>query len=223
MRQRPELAALVAEAIGCWSDVQFRLAVLLSALTGAAADQCAAMFFALTGSASQTAALDGAGQMNLPEDELALFNAVLMVARACEKERNKLAHWTWGHSAELPDALLLIDPKHWARKVTRVRVKTRRPGMITAEDFTIDRREVLVYRKADLKRIIRNTNRADALIAQLDGLLMRERHWPTREPIYRQLCNEPEIREALSRQHGRRKSNPKAPRPPRGRGRPGTP
>jgi len=104
LRARPQLAALVSEAIASWADVQFGLGVVLSALTGAGAEQAVAMFLALTSSAAQLAALRAAAEVKLTREELELFQAVMIAVGAVEKQRNKLAHHIWAHAKELPNA-----------------------------------------------------------------------------------------------------------------------
>jgi hypothetical protein len=51
-----------------------------------------------------------------------------------------LVHWTWGHSLNLPDALLLANPK-------------------SLLEGTLDKNEVFVYREQDFQTIIEANDR----------------------------------------------------------------
>ena len=70
-----------------------------------------AMYEALSGGESRRAALEGAARAALPEADFLLFKAVEKVLSPARRIRNEFAHHIWGTTTEIPNALLLIDPK----------------------------------------------------------------------------------------------------------------
>jgi hypothetical protein len=63
-----------------------------------------------------------------------IIDALLKVIESHEKIRNKIAHWYWGISDEIPDGLALVDPKQILVRDARImdlQAQGKRP---TAED-----------------------------------------------------------------------------------------
>lgn len=148
---RPELAVLVAEAIGIWSEVESRLGSILAFMLTANAVAVSAMYNELSAQA-QRAILLAAARSTLSADDNLLFRAVVKQVTSSAKDRHKLAHWLWGWSPQLPDALLLCDPAYmrdyiaFAEENKELEAKNRYPRFDWDHTF--------VYRKADFDAII---------------------------------------------------------------------
>lgn len=181
LARHPELAVLAIEAIASWSNVEGFMLRLFMQLLGGNESLAASVFLALENQASKTAAINAAAVTALREqpDELNLLRAILSIAKTNEKDRNKLAHWTWGDSPNIPDAVLLVDPR--------------------ASLGELDRSEIYVYKAQDFQGIVRANDRLCGFglsfnfilrghVANRDGRLLAE------------LQAEPEIRERLARQ-----------------------
>jgi hypothetical protein len=69
-----------------------------------------AMYGALTSTQAQMAALQAAAKASLSPEHLELFSALLVVVKRSAVHRNKVAHWLWGISEQVPDALILVNP-----------------------------------------------------------------------------------------------------------------
>ena len=71
------------------------------------------MFDELDSQRSQLRLLTAAARSHFGKDTepYRVFSAALRVADIAQADRHKLAHWIWGHCPELPNALLLADPK----------------------------------------------------------------------------------------------------------------
>jgi hypothetical protein len=56
------------------------------------------VFLSLDGQAAKSAAISAAGASVLKDrdEEFRVLRAILAIAKSNEKDRNKLAHWTWG-------------------------------------------------------------------------------------------------------------------------------
>ena len=181
LARHPELAVLAIEAIASWSNVESFMLKLFIQLLGGDDSLAASVFLALETQHAKNAAIKAAAETALAErpQELSVFRAILSIANTNEKERNKLAHWTWGDSPDIPDALLLVS----SRTILR----------------DIERSDVYVYKAQDFQAIIEANDRLCGYgsrfklilaghVANEDGGLLAE------------LWNEQEITERLARQ-----------------------
>jgi hypothetical protein len=72
-----------------------------------------AMFSAVENRNAQRRMIMAAAEAKLPADHLELLTALLSSAISpVMKERDKLAHWSWAHSPELPHDLILTKPEN---------------------------------------------------------------------------------------------------------------
>ena len=179
LARHPDLALLVAEVISSWSNVEaFHLNLFIN-LMGGKKDKAAKIFLSLESRSARLSAIRAIAA-DLPEKHRNLLNAILSISRSYSKARDKIAHHVWGDSHDLPDALLLVDPKY-------------------ADFETLDRSKVFVYRKNDFQRIIKDNER----LAHFGGLLdfiSQPVHSAGKDHIYERLSQEPEIAEQLRRQ-----------------------
>lgn len=176
--RHPDLAALAMEAIASWSNVEnFMLKMFLQLLGG---DESVAtnIYLALENQAAKTAAINAAAEAVLNEkpNELAILKAIIAISKTNEKSRNKLAHWTWGDSPNIPDGLLLINPR--------------------SSVGNLEYSDIFVYKELDFNSIIEANDKLCGFglrfkfilsghVANQDGRLLAE------------LQEEPEIRERL--------------------------
>ena len=184
LERHPALAAVALEAIASWSNVEAFLLRLYIHLLGGNQSLAASVYLALEGQSAKTNAIKAAAANALAgrAQELQVLEAMLSIAKTNEKERNKLAHWVWGDSPKLPDALLLLDPR--------------------ADIEALDRSEVYVYREQDFRSIIQANDRLCGFGLQLKFVLSG--HVANRDGhLIDRLVREPEIAERLMRQAAR--------------------
>src|SRR5205814_2355136 len=153
---RPHLAAMVAEIIAFWSEIELQRGRYLAALLGENLQAGIAMYLAIASSATRRATLDAASKSTLSESEYDLFCGAMKVARTVEKERNEFAHGMWGYSDDIADGILLVDYSYRldnALKVDRL-YDQMKSGVIQwpVADFTLDHSKIRVYRQKDLDR-----------------------------------------------------------------------
>jgi hypothetical protein len=222
----PKYAQLVSGIFSHWSLVEHRLNLLLVRILGADAEPALAMFAILDAQHLQFKAIEAAAKAALEEHEYDVFKATMGVARSVQTPRNQLAHWVWAHSAELPDALLLCEPKS-AKERDREFTRALESGETDSEKIsalnTFDPAHVQVYREGDLQRARDDLEEAVQItfltVVYLDGTfkgrikpLPWTRNTPTREQLFRQLSDLRLFQEAWHRiQTDRQKSQqPKA-------------
>jgi hypothetical protein len=210
--RRPELAVYPMAAIARWSIVDQLLAeMLMSMLKSTDLSVGMAMFQALTGGESKRAALlAGADEaFGSRSEENCLFKAVLKAINPSRNRRNDFAHHMWGTSKELPDALLLVDPKIWVRHNTAVEVHAKALKRADAEAFflsmfkpepnkELDRRKIQVFRKRDLEEDA-EAARASAEYTLRLSLALKEPKSSTADAMWRALLNVPPIRQEFRR------------------------
>ena len=223
----PKLAALVAEAIAAWSQVEMALGELLVAMLGANAIPAISMYNALTSSVAQLAAVKAAAATSLDIDDKDLFDALLSRHKPLAKARNRFAHWAWAYSPDIPKTLLFCDPTSLADFSARnIDGFGGLPSWCIIGASAGNRRDdvefprfnasaVYVYQQQDLQEIIKET-RAPAGHWSLFHMLLVHR-FPVNEiheRLRQILSSEPRTAEALSRLRGGRKTSPPTPPPP---------
>lgn len=209
----PKYAQLVAGIFSHWSLIEHRLNLLLVRILGADAEPALAMFATLEAQHLQFRAIEAAAKAALEEKEYDVFKATMSVARSVQTPRNQLAHWVWAHSAELPDALLLAEPKS-AKDRDREFTRALESGETDSEKIaalnTFDPAHVQVYREADLQRARDDLQEAVQItfltVYYLDGLfkgrikpLPWTRGTPSRDQLFRQLYDLRLFQEAWDR------------------------
>jgi hypothetical protein len=160
--RHPQLSARIGRAIALWARIDAELGAILAFMIKGDARSSIAMYAALTSSQAQMAALEAAARASLTADDLKLFGAVLVLVKRAGAKRNEIAHWLWGESLEIKDALVLFEPNSVLEHHTRVREfvdKLSDMDLMTLMDSTIpapqmDTLSAFVYRDTDFVEII---------------------------------------------------------------------
>lgn len=161
---RPMLSNIVTQIFALWTVAEQEFQVLFSRMVGPDERVSEAVFSALQSEGIQRSAMTAAAKVKFGNgsDQYTAFKAVINVYLSASKIRHKLAHWRWGVSPQMPDALLLADPK-----ATKPVLKTmshmrsvkpldgqNRPERTKSilENITYDRSKILVFTIKDLER-----------------------------------------------------------------------
>lgn len=100
------MAAKVAQCISQFSEIEF-LGLLLHANEKGVVAMCSGV----ENRAAQLRLIESAAQASVPPRHFEVLSALMStVIRPAMRERDKLAHWAWGFSRELPDALFISKP-----------------------------------------------------------------------------------------------------------------
>lgn len=172
---RPELGLKAMEVIATWSHVEsFMLSTYVELAGGDNAD-AAAVYLAMETSSAKSAAINTLAELKLTQDNLVLLKAIIKILKSSEKHRNKLAHWIWGTSDQIPDGLLLADPR----------------------DRRFSPENIYVYKAVDFDGYRTLFSRIAGWGMLFRFILMD--HVANRNgELYHQLCAEPEISEVLN-------------------------
>jgi hypothetical protein len=222
-RNRPELALLAMNVIAEHSILDAFFRSVFITLLGENPRPAAAVYSSLNSENARRDAFRAVAKTSLSNPEMDVLECLFTLQNPVSKTRNKLAHWTWGHSPELPDAFLLVDPEDHAqntitnaeayaeyRRKNLARLLLSEPNKLlpapnlpqpTREDIYVFEKEELVGASKDIQRLIE-------LVIQFRWILNRSDPESKDGTLLARLSDEPEVREHLKRLAERRKKTP---------------
>jgi len=155
LAERPQLAALVGECIACWSQVEAHITVLLSAIMKAETAITAAVFLSIRNSRAQREALTAAAEIGLSGRELEMFRAIAIVYQSLDNQRADLAHGIFAVSDDLPEAILWIGSKDFAKHNLDfwTELMSRENPLAPLQASETVRAALFAYRKDDLVQL----------------------------------------------------------------------
>ncbi len=190
--ERADLAVLCMEAIASWSHVEAAMLQLFISLLGNSQADAARMYLALDGRNPKTAAITAVASSRLSGERLEIFKAIMEAAASRQRRRDKLAHGIWGHSNELPEALLCVDARH-------LPLDFHPRGMADFLNHAARHSErIYVYRKGDFEEIVEENGKLVGAVFAFRTLgAYPEFLGP--DPQYDRLCSIPEIANKVRR------------------------
>lgn len=206
----PKFAVSIATAIAISANIDHELGLLLSRVLKTDSNPALAIFSKLQTMQLQKVAIEAAASATLDAQDFRVFKAALLATETAQIARNKLAHWLWGYSEDLDDAILLIDPDYFSQRA--MSVDNWRRGYhddIASLSFNLER--IFVYKESDFEQIIRDLAEADRILKFLaiyiepsfddnSNVQSNPDSLPlTRAESLRQLSNQRLFREALDR------------------------
>mgnify|MGYP001603292855 CR=1 FL=1 len=205
---RPELALLAMKVIAEWSILESFVTGLFVRMLGADPKPGAAMYAALTGSAAQDAVFAALAKVTLPDSERDVFDAIVWLYKSAAKERNKIAHWVWGHAADIKDGVLLTDPD----VLLEMRVATHEHEkkaqgwgkFVNAPKFPEDK--IYVYYRDDFINTSKNIQNVLEYVTLFAFILNRGHPANANDGLFQELSVVPEIAELLTRRASQRTS-----------------
>lgn len=208
----PEMALLGISIIAQWSMLEVALSWLFVELLGTNAAPAAAVFASIRSQSGQRDAIAAVLPTAFGDDrdKQDLVLAALDVFSRASKVRNRVAHWVWGYSPEIPKAVLLGDPQAFAAVSVESKefLETQHAGGIPALPH-VDHNRIFIYEAQDFEDAIATIQRAKGLIIRLQAALSLGLHnadEADRELL--QLSGEPEIRRVLDRLNKDRRTDP---------------
>lgn len=208
-RHRPELALLAMQVIAEWSILESFMAGLLVKMLGANPGPAAAMYSSLTGGAAQRAAFRAIADVSINDESVRnVFEATLSTYSSLSVQRNKIVHWTWGHSDDIPDGVLLANPRAMMEYQLEMKVDTdalMAGGEFDSNKNRIPINDIFIYKKVDFEKLSESIN---ALIRQIMELgFVLTGHAANKDGrLLRQLLETPLVREFVNRRNQRLQS-----------------
>lgn len=186
MLKRPHQAMKVARCISEFSNLETMLPVTLAFMLSADAETTFSMWSSLENRSAQLRLIDAAAESQLEDDYHDCWIVLsTKYIRAVMKERDKLAHWVWGYTDELPDTLLLTEP------IQKARAQWKMTSVVPVVPTPVSREGVFVVTDGDLDRIFKRIDDASVLLEMFMKTI-----WPScpaalRAQYHHELCIEP--------------------------------
>jgi len=199
INRRPELALEALKVIAFWAGIEGDLATILAAMLKSDVATGVAMYEALTGSEGRRAALLAAARQALPEWLYILFEAVQIATKPSRNQRNAFAHGIWATCAELPDAILSLNPSSWTKVMVSHRQVRNVDGANVIRPTFLDQSTVLVYRKGDMARAKSDAVKALGWHEMIYTVIIDDRRGLTQGPVLGLLLQEPQIQQAIAK------------------------
>ncbi|TIW28763.1 MAG: hypothetical protein E5V63_03890 [Mesorhizobium sp.] len=189
LKERPKLAAMIAEVIALGSSIDHQWTMIMSSLSNADPQAIMAMHSTVSNSTVQRQMLLAVAAIKMKPELLNLFKAIDTVLTPCRRLRNEFAHHLWGDSEELQDALLLIDPTVWVDFDVYLKTPDAAAQSPNAHE------KIFVYREKDLGEAVQTMKHGLGLVATF-RMLSR---WPEtlRDIKQKQLESDPLVAKAL--------------------------
>jgi hypothetical protein len=194
--ERPVFARVVGECIAVWSYVDNEMATLLGQLLGLNSEAALEVFLSLRKSSSQREALAAAARHTLKDDKLLAFEALMVIYRSLEAQRNDLAHGCFGYSADDADLLFWIELKHHVHFMADA-ISKEAKGIQEPDSHAKLKENLFVYRMTDLTALLDQIKEAWFAAFHLNCHL---RHaGKLSDQSFAWLCALPQIQQEMSR------------------------
>jgi hypothetical protein len=191
----PAIALLAMKVITEWSNVEERISVIFIKMLGANPVPGAAIYSALSGTASQKAAVRGVARVALSPAENDVLEALLSLFTTAAKARNKIAHWIWGYCDYGP---ILCEPSAYIDWNAASESGVKMPHLYPLKN-------VYVYTEQDMQDLIGKITRLHALLTTFYIVLLRTHPANQGGVEFVRLSGMPEVRTFLDRlQQGRK-------------------
>ncbi len=200
--ERPDLALLAMRVIAAWSLLESDFEGVFVQMLGANPRPAAAIYASLTSAATQKAALRAIAEFEIPMPERDVLDALFSQLATVAKDRNKVAHWIWGSSPDLPDGVLLTDPKAMIKY--RVATEDYDRTMRDKPDWTLTRPEfprdeTFVFYAHDFENMVERIQHLSELVTNFRFVLIRDHPVNAGGQLFDRLSNEPGIRAFVDR------------------------
>jgi hypothetical protein len=215
MATQPKIAQALADCIAAYSEIELNMGLALSTLLSADVKVAMAMYVRVENRTSQGCMIRAAVEAaNISQQQRDVFNAILnQLVVPGMKERDKLAHWPWGYSPDLPDALLLFKPSGELEQSIALIHEGHEPTPEISQLANLNFDHIFVVTETDLLRIVERLREADSCLRHLWLILhprLPELSSRMRDEMLRQLTTKPRIKEGLKRLREKRSESPDA-------------
>lgn len=164
MNERPEVCAKIASCIALWAWVDTQFGTLYVTLVGTEKETAAEGWVKSDSATAKTNLLRGAALAALSRPEIDLLDKINTIAKSCQKDRDKLAHWFWGVCPEIADGLVAVNPKFLivqrAKNIALINAGSR----LTIDDLNIPYGEQYVWTLKCLEAIERRMIKMAGLV-----------------------------------------------------------
>ena len=196
--ERPEVANGIARCLANWSWVETMTSYIFLKLLGTNHKAAIALYNSFESAKGKTDAIRTLAISKLPAQELDLVKAALRLVKSHQSARDRIAHWLWGLSEDLPDAMVMLDPKLLLAKEAHLRENWLSGKGVAVSDFKHDEMDIYVYTAAALKKDAEDFASLARLIAQVGFFLDPHHKRPERDVLFAELTQDARLAQFLS-------------------------
>lgn len=193
---QPELALKVMDVINTWAHIDYLATLITAKVLRADFKVVASMLVALTSADARRNAINAAIANGLPE-EAELFQAIQKAIKPSRQRRNDFAHHLWGTCPQIPDALLLADPRDISMRYAEY-LEAEKAGTLSSENTMFaEHSKIMVYRERDLNEEAQSARQASKFMMKF--FILAEGQAASDE-MRCKLLSDPRIQQALQPQ-----------------------
>lgn len=197
LKERPDFCAAIGKCIAIWSQVDNEMGNLFGLLLGTHNDAALEVFLSLRKVSHQRDALNAAAKYKLTGQDRLCFDAMMVVYKSLESQRNDLAHGCFGICPQDPTVLFWINVKDHVHFQTEVLSKESK-GEFSEDRHARLKENLFVYRVADLEALYHQMEEYWWAAFYFNGYL-RDPTNNGRAEEYSRLCAYPQIKHEISR------------------------
>lgn len=180
LQKQQEMAAKIAEIIARASAFDQALSQVLVQVLHASPEPAFAMYGEVMDARNRRAMILAAAKCALSAEDFEILEVASAVIKSQVDIRNKFAHWLWGACKQIPDGLLLVDPRYLlnhSRTYQQAHLDLEETGFSPEkhehfmEAMRFDFEKIYVYRDADFDEILRDYKEAQLIIGNLVFIL----------------------------------------------------
>jgi hypothetical protein len=217
---RPEFARLIGFCVAAWSYVENEMAILLGLLLGVQSSALVEVFLTLRRSSNQREALNAAAKHKLSGEPLLAFEALMIIYKSLEDQRNALVHGCFGNPQDMPDAILWIEMKNHVHFMTDAIAKAAANSPRSGDAHAKLTQNLFVYRLSDFEKLHVEIKTLSNATFYLAGYLLHQsnslqvvhegRQMTISDRLFEMLCDVPQIQQEMLRLKADRETTPAA-------------
>jgi hypothetical protein len=142
----PEFAVWSMDVIAKWSAVELSTLRSVAVLCGGRSEPAFQHYIELRSNTSKIPAMLIIAKLAVNQEYIELIDRLRRFCNSCEKQRNAIAHHSWGFFLNKTDAVLLIDPKYLVVRTGAVDISHLSKLMVwSKKDFDALRQDIHDY------------------------------------------------------------------------------
>lgn len=205
LRLRPRAAALIAECLAGWSEVEFQVGRLLATMLHANSEPTIALYFTLANERAKREALAAIADYCLEPKDRELFDLIAKAKESLSKQRSDLAHGLFCLVLDEPEGIGWISTKERIKHLSDANLKIKESGIIDPDTI---RQLVSVYGIKDLETLLNEIDALQYLIINFKLYVAPGTGHHLDAELFDQLWNSPLVLKFRSQTDANPKSDP---------------
>jgi hypothetical protein len=205
---KPEFARLIGLCIGLWSYVDNEIGTMFGLPLGMQSQAALEVFLTLRRASNQRDAISAAAKHRLSGENKLAFDAIMIVYKSLELQRNDLAHGCFGELSNVDDSILWIKMEHHVHFITDA-ISTESRGRFRPDRHEFLKKNMFVYKLRDIEQLYYETKKYWNAAFNFNILLRHSAVGPLSESqMLARLGELPQIRQEMDRLRANKEDTP---------------